>query len=138
MHYIDANIFIYAAIDASDKGDWSRSVIQSIEDSIIEAATSCLTWDEFTYALQKKVSREIAEEYAPYLFKLDNLSFVPVNEEIIKEACFFYANNRLRPRDAIHAASASYFGAETFISEDSDFDRVSSIRRIWMEDIREK
>lgn len=54
MYYIDANIFIYAAIDNSDKGKWSREVLQRVENNNISAITSFLTWDEFTYALLKR------------------------------------------------------------------------------------
>ena len=49
MYYIDANIFIYAAIDNSDKGKWSRAVLQKVENNDLNAITSYLSWDEFTY-----------------------------------------------------------------------------------------
>jgi predicted nucleic acid-binding protein len=35
MYYIDANIFIYAAIDNSDKGIWSRDDLQRVENNDI-------------------------------------------------------------------------------------------------------
>ncbi len=76
MYYIDANIFIYAAIDNSDKGKWSREVLQRVENNNISAITSFLTWDEFTYALLKKINRDVAEEYSSFLFILKGLSFI--------------------------------------------------------------
>lgn len=89
MYYIDANIFIYAAIDNSDKGIWSRDVLQRVENNDISAITSSLTWDEFTYALLRKINRRVAEEYSSFLFDLNELSFIPVDENIIKSAGYF-------------------------------------------------
>jgi len=89
MYYIDANIFIYAAIDNSEKREWSRAILQKIENNNITAITSYLTRDEFTYALLKKINRDVAEEYSSFLFELNGLSFIPVNEEIIKSAGYF-------------------------------------------------
>jgi predicted nucleic acid-binding protein len=104
MYYIDANIFIYGAIYNSEKGIWSRSVLQNLENNNISAITSYLSWDEFTSALLKKINRSIAEEYASFLFELDGLSFIPVHEQIIKTAAHFFSHYKLKQRDAIHMA----------------------------------
>ncbi|QXO94778.1 type II toxin-antitoxin system VapC family toxin [Methanospirillum purgamenti] len=133
MYYIDANIFIYAAIDNSDKGIWSRDVLQRVENNDISAITSSLTWDEFTYALLRKINRKVAEEYSSFLFDLNGLSFIPVDENIIKSAGYFFSHYKLKPRDAIHYATAYNTGVKNLISEDSDFESIPLMKRIWME-----
>ena len=47
MWYIDANIFVYAALDTTIKGEWSGDLIRAIEKGQLKACTSFLTWDEF-------------------------------------------------------------------------------------------
>ncbi|PWR73130.1 type II toxin-antitoxin system VapC family toxin [Methanospirillum stamsii] len=134
MYYIDANVFIYAAIDNSDKGRWSRDVLQRVENNNIKAITSYLTWDEFTYALLKRINRAVAEEYSSFLFELHDLSFIPVDEKIIKSAGYFFSHYKLKPRDAIHIATAMSFDVKYMISEDSDFESIPLIKRMWMND----
>ena len=69
----------------------------------------------------------------PFLFDLKGLSFISVDEIIIKSAGYFFSHYKLKPRDAIHIATAYNSGVKCIISEDSDFEAIPLIKRIWME-----
>jgi len=61
------------------------------------------------------------------------LFFIPVHEQIIKTAAHFFSHYKLKPRDAIHMATAHNSDIKNIISEDSDFDKISLIERIWLD-----
>ena len=76
MYYIDSNVFIYASLDDSPKGEWCRDVLSKVIESRLIGTTSFLTWDEYYYTLLKKTNAEIAYEYSEYLSELKNLQFL--------------------------------------------------------------
>ena len=58
------------------------------------------------------------------------MKFIDSNNEVITLARDLMEKYSLHPRDAIHAASTLYSGAEVIMSDDSDFDKVRDIKRI--------
>ena len=53
MFYLDANVFIYAAINTKEFGEKSRSLLQRIQQGEEKAETSALTFDEVFWAIKK-------------------------------------------------------------------------------------
>jgi predicted nucleic acid-binding protein len=63
------------------------------------------------------------------LIGFTNLQFISVDEKILSQAQTLISTYYLKPRDAVHAASAISRKIETIISDDQDFDEIKEIKR---------
>lgn len=123
MNYADANIFIYAFLDDSEKGEACRGFLKKEK-----VHTSVLSLDEVSFKLKKK-SLEHALSGAFLLSHSPNVRLVPF---LAEDADSFreYLHAGFKPRDAIHALSAIKSGSKAMYSEDRDFDALSIPRRV--------
>ncbi len=62
MIYLDANIFVYAAINNGALGIKCRQLLLDISQDKISGCTSTLSWNEVVHAIWKKEGREKALE----------------------------------------------------------------------------
>ena len=134
MTYLDANVFIYAAINNDEKGDLCREILRKLAFKKIKGHTSFLTWDEIVYIIRKNKDKETAIKEGKNFLKFPNLSLLKIDEKIINKAQEIIENYNLKPRDAIHVATALVNGINEIISDDSDFDKIKDIKRIKLED----
>ena len=58
-----------------------------------------------------------------------NLDIVAVTRQTVWGALAIIKEFHLNPRDALHASCALEHGITTIISEDSDFDKIPSLKR---------
>ncbi|MEK6856137.1 MAG: type II toxin-antitoxin system VapC family toxin [Nanoarchaeota archaeon] len=130
MIYLDTNIFVYASINNGAEGEKCRKLLDKFVASNVEIATSVLTWDELVYSIWKKVSKENSIIQGGNFLKFPNLIFLQSNVQIINDAQKFVENYGLKPRDAIHVATALINKCESIVSDDSDFDKIKEIKRI--------
>lgn len=130
--YIDANIFIQAIIRNDPN---CIKVLEKIINKDFISLTSILSWDELTYIIDKFIDREIAVMEGEKYLQFPNLNFIDAKKEIIIKAQNLLKKYNIKPRDAIHAATALHSGATEIISEDSDFDKIIEIKRIDPQDI---
>jgi predicted nucleic acid-binding protein len=63
------------------------------------------------------------------LLNFPNLKLVVVNGDLLVSALNLIKKYNLDPRDAIHAATALMEKANTFVSTDSHFDRITELKR---------
>tara|TARA_Y100000310_G_scaffold325511_1_gene389090 strand:+ start:909 stop:1436 length:528 start_codon:yes stop_codon:yes gene_type:complete len=92
--------------------------------------TSVLTWDEVVHTIWKKRGKEIAVSEGEKFFNLPNLILVDTNKNVVMNAQKLITKYGLKPRDAIHAATAILHECSEIISDDSDFDKVKELKRI--------
>ena len=132
MVYVDSNLFIYAAIGLPEdsKTVQSRIFFTKIASGKILASTSVLTWDEVIWVCRKSLPPDLTNNVGNSFFSLPNLELKDVNKAIVLKASDLVAQHNLRPRDAIHAATAILNGEKEIISDDSDFDKVKELIRI--------
>ena len=130
MSYIDTNIFIYAVLNSKEKSKECIQILKKIVNNKIIGYTSLLTWDEFYYTIKKFLKKEDAIEESAKFLQFPNLIFLSVNDKIIIKAHDLIKTYNLKPRDAIHAASAIIHNIKEIISDDSDFDKVKELKRI--------
>jgi len=128
--YIDSNIFINSVLYDDEKAERCKEIALRISNREIFAITSVLTWDELVYAIRKNLRREIAIIEGEKFLRFPNLIFIDANKNIISMAQKLIKRYNLKPRDAIHAATAISQGCQEIISEDSDFDRVEELKRV--------
>lgn len=125
--YVDANVFIQAIIRDDES---CIGVLQKIIKKEFIGVTSVLSWDELVYIVEKFINRDTAVTEGRKFLQFPNLIFVEVKKEIILKAQKLVEKYDLKPRDAIHAATAIHLNANEIISEDGDFDKISELKRI--------
>ncbi|MBU1252696.1 MAG: type II toxin-antitoxin system VapC family toxin, partial [Nanoarchaeota archaeon] len=106
MIYLDANIFIFAIMNNKEKGESCRKILRGVASGKIDAATSGLTWDEVIYFLIKRASLKTIKQQSNKILKFPNLIFLKTDLEILEKAEELRTCYGLKPRDAIHAATA--------------------------------
>jgi predicted nucleic acid-binding protein len=88
-----------------------------------------LTFDETFWVVKRDRGIEKALEAAQALLDFPNLEIVPATREIASLALQLIKECGLRPRDAMHAATAIAEKADFIVSTDSHFDRVKELKR---------
>jgi len=129
MIYLDANVFLNAALNREKEGEKARDIIRKLQKGEIAAATSALSFDEVFWIVKKHRDFNKALKATKALLEIPNLIFLEVNDETLWSAYNLAEKYRLDPRDAIHLASALNHGIFTIVSEDEDFDKVKEIKR---------
>ena len=129
MQYLDAGVFIYAALNQQSIGRRARSLIQRVSDGKEEAASCTLSLDEVIWVVGKHRSREDAISAGRAFLSIPNLKLLPVNQDVLFSAITLMQRYGLDPRDAIHASTALQNRCTTIISADTHFDSVVEIPR---------
>ena len=125
--YIDAGIFIQAILRDDSN---SQKVLSKIIKKELNGVTSILSWDELVFILRKFIDNGTAIKEGGRFLIFPNLIFVDAKKEIILKAQKLIEEYNLKPRDAIHAATALYLNIDEIISEDADFDKIKELKRI--------
>lgn len=128
--YLDANIFLNPILYDDVKAGKCKKIFGQIIDGDMAAVTSFLTWDEVVYVVQKQLGKEIAVVEGEKLLRFPNLTFFKVDEIVMAKAQELISKYDIKPRDAIHAASALVKGIREILSDDPDFDKIKELKRI--------
>lgn len=128
MIYLDTTVFVLAVAS----GGKAQQLLQEIALGNIKASTSVITWDETIWALKHTIKDyAFAKIEGNRLLLLPNMVFFDLSFEIVKKAQELIDKYpTIRPRDALHAATAIMQEIDTIVSEDSDFDTVKELKRI--------
>src|SRR2546425_12452569 len=134
MIYIDASVFVFAALNTESVGDEARSLLRDVQTGRLEATSSALTFDELVWAVKRNRTSEDAIASGEAFLNMPRLRLVDVDGNILARALALMRKDRLEPRDSIPAASALTEGAELIISPDKPVDKIRDIRRrgIWV------
>ena len=132
MNYLDSNLVIYAILDGTGVGDWARGVMECVQNGVLPACTSFLTFDEVFYEVNKVKGTDIVIKNLEAFLAIPNMRFIDVNGTVIWRALELIRKYNIIPRDAIHAATAFVVGAETIFSQDNNFDGIKGLKREWM------
>ena len=132
IKYIDVNVFIYPVVNpiTDSKALASKEILDNIINNKFFAITSFLSWDEFVFTIRKLLGKDIAVEEGKKFLVFPNLKFIKVENDIIQKAQDLISKYNLKPRDAIHSASAIIHNAEGIITDDPDFDKLTEVKRI--------
>ncbi len=128
MLYLDANIFIYAAINTEEIGKKARSLLLRIQQGEEQAATCALTFDEVFWSIKNR-KPELAKETCQALLNFPNLQIIPADRDLALSALKIINEYNLAPRDALHAAAAMKVKADRIVSTDSHFDTLKELKR---------
>ena len=96
----------------------------------LKACTAALTWDELVWIIRKISNPENAISEGKRFLRFPHLEILAVDHIIIQKAQELIEEYRLKPRDAIHAATALVNNINQIISDDEDFDTIKKLKRI--------
>ena len=131
--YVDSKGFIYpATYDPRSIPEAASAMarLNEIASGTVEARTSTLTWDEVTWVVRRLFDAKKAAAQGASFLRLPNLKLLKVDYETISEAQSIIESHDLKPRDAIHAATALTNDIHRILSFDHDFDGIPSLTRI--------
>ena len=96
--------------------------------------TDVLVLDELLYVSKKKykVPYNITIEFIDTIV-LPYVTVLSLGEEEYSAAREILMRHNLKPSDALHAAVAMNNGIKVVVTEDSEFDRVEGLERLWLE-----
>ncbi len=138
MKYIDANVFIYPLIyDENEVAEarLSKSILSRVVKGEIKAGTSCLTWDEVVYVVSRVSGWGDAKKAGSKLLLFPSLRIFGVDRKTIDRAQVLIERYDLKPRDAIHAASAIQNATKSIVTNDDNFDVVEELNRIRLDEV---
>ena len=135
--YVDSNAFILPVIgEYSSRGKGATTLLRMIEAEKFEALTSVLTWDEVCWVVTRVLGRADGVAAGRKLLGFPHLHFVEANSAVLSTAQSLmerYGSKGLRPRDAIHCASAVTRKAASIASDDGGLDVVKEVNRVPLE-----
>jgi len=128
--YVDSNVFITPLLYNNPRREAAAAVLKMIETKKVSAYTSTLTWDEVVWVVRRTLGKADSIEAGKKLLGFPNLRFIPTSEEVVRGAQGLVADWDLDPRDAIHLASALSNRINILVSDDSDLNVPTGIRRV--------
>ena len=133
--YLDANVFLHAALQPPSSGIAQQAcrVLNRAADGSFDAVTSALTWDEVVWNARHALGIDAANKAGRIMLAMPGVTLAPASAQVLGEAQKIAENTGLKPRDAIHAATALLAACDIIVSDDSDFDAFKRIKRISVE-----
>ncbi len=131
--YVDSNVFLYPVLyesEAIGEAKASKDFLLKISQGIVEAYTSIITWDEIVWVIRKVFGLSVSVEQGKKFLEFPGLRLLGVKRSTIQRAQELMEKYEIKPRDAIHVATALENDITTIVSYDKDFDRISEVRRL--------
>ena len=131
--YVDSSIFLYPIIyklEAVEEARESKNFLLKISEGLVEACTVTITWDEIVWVVRKIFGLKPSIELGRKFLEFPNLKLLNVKRSIVLRAQGLVEKYEIKPRDAIHAATALENGIEIIVSYDRDFDKLEEIKRL--------
>ena len=131
--YVDSNVFLYPIVyrlETVEEAKGSKDFLLKISEGSVEACTATITWDEIVWVIRRIFGLKSSIELGRKFLEFPNLKFLSVKRSVILRAQRLMEKYKIKPRDAIHAATALENNIETIVSYDRDFDKLEEIKRL--------
>lgn len=126
---IDASIALYALSNSDPRRDPCRSYLTGLgHDGRRGYASTELIQEVVHHRLRITGDRAQAVKEARHLSA--NLTILDFNFEVLDIALGLIANDAVRGRDAVHAATALAYGIPVIASADQGFDGIAGLTRV--------
>ena len=131
--FLDSSYLIYLRYAEDDEiFNYVTNLLRESTERRDRLFVNMIVIDETLWILTRKykVPLDEALELTDWLMPL--IEVIPIdytNYDIVKKAI---VNRKLKPSDALHIASMSKAGIKHIVSEDSEFDKIPWIKRIWL------
>ena len=121
---LDTTIFIYHFENHPIYSPLTRELLSSIEKGVRKGITSSITLMEIIVKPLSLGRNDIARKYEALLMNFPNLEVVDFNRDVIRQAARLRAEYRLRPPVALQVSACLLGGAEAFITNDHQLDKL--------------
>ena len=131
--YVDSNVFLYPIIykpETVEEARESKDFLLKISEGLVDAYTATITWNEVVWVVRKIFGLKASIELGRKFLEFPNLKLLNIKRSVVLRAQRLMEKYKIKPRDAIHAATALENGIETIVSYDRDFDKLEEIKRL--------
>lgn len=133
---LDTSVFIYHLEQHPRYAALTHALLSEIESGRRTACTSVVTLMELTVRPRRLGRPDVARHYEMVLARFPNLTLSNVTRDIARQAAQLRAAHRLRPADALQAATALIGGATLLVTNDRDLARLEpTIAVLVLEDV---
>jgi predicted nucleic acid-binding protein len=124
---LDTSVFIYHLEQHPRYSSLTYALLSDVESGRRTACTSVVTVMELTVRPWRLDRPDIARSYEIALARFPNLTLSDVTHDIARQAARLRAAYRLRPADALQAATGLVCGATLLITNDRDLGRLEPL-----------
>ena len=124
---LDTNVFIYHLEAHPCYLPLTRELLDGVQQGQRTAVTSTVTVMELTVRPWRVGRPAVAREYEALLVHFPNLILADVTREVARHAAQLRAGYRVRPADALQAATALVYGATAFVTNDRRLTRLETV-----------
>ena len=121
---LDTSVFIYHFEKHPIYSPLTQELLSDIEKGVRKGITSTITLMEIIVKPLSLGKNDIARKYEALLMNFPNLEVVDPDQDVIRQAARLRAEYRLRPPDALQVSACLLGGAEAFITNDHQLDRL--------------
>lgn len=121
---LDTSVFIYHFEKHPVFSPLTQELLSSIETGVRKGITSSITLMEIIVKPLSLGRNNIARKYEALLMNFPNLKVVDLDRDVIRQAARLRVEYRLRPPDALQVSACLLHGAEAFITNDHQLDRL--------------
>jgi predicted nucleic acid-binding protein len=133
---LDTAVFIYHLEQHPRYTSLTHYLFSGIEAGKWASLTSVITLMELTVRPWQLGRPDVAYRYESVLARFPNLCLLDVTRQAARQAAQLRAVHRLRPADAIQAATALIGGATLLVTNDRDMIRLSDeLKVVVLEDL---
>lgn len=122
---LDSCVFIYHVEAHPRYRPLTEKLLQGIQADQWRAVTSVVTLMELTVRPWQVGREDAAREYESLIAHFPNLLLADVTRDVARWAARLRAAHRLRPADALQAATALCYNADALVTNDRDLERLS-------------
>jgi len=135
---IDTAPFIYFIEKDQKYLSTIKPVFAEIDAGKIDAITSTITLLEVLVFPFKMKNETLAEKYREILLYADGLTTFEIFHDVSELSSRLRAKYSIRTPDAIQIAVGIKYGADTFLTNDSNLKKVKDIKIVVLEDFLER
>jgi predicted nucleic acid-binding protein len=121
---LDTSVFIYHFEKHPVYSPLTQELLSEIEKGVRKGITSTISLMEIIVKPLSIGRNDIARKYEALLMNFPNLEVVDLDRDVIRQAARLRAEYRLRPPDALQVSACLLDGAEAFITNDHQIDRL--------------
>lgn len=132
---MDTNLFIYAFEQHPQYGEIVKSILDKVEEGVVEAVTSTITLTEILTNPIREGNQMLEKRYRLLFTHFPNLAVVPVDVSVAEQAAYLRGKYRFKTPDALILASSIVYGAKLFITNDQRMKKVTEIHTMSINEV---
>jgi predicted nucleic acid-binding protein len=110
-------------------------IMQEVDAGTLTAVTSVITLTEVLTQPLRTKQHDIVQAYRDILLHSPNMKLAIIDAAIAERAAALRALHNLKTPDALQVAAAIHTGCDALLTNDSDLERVQSIRVLILDEL---